>query len=272
VNIKEYILSGIVESYVLGLASAEERAEFENLCLQHPELVAARNNFELALEQQLLNQALVPATEVKEKVISAIQHQPSVNQTKIITMESANTNRSSSTLRWVAAASIILLLVCAYFAYDFYEKNQALESKLAQTGGSAGEIETKQKYLDSLQERLKKLEMVDDPNVAVVNLKGTEKAPKSSASVYWDSTSADVYLVAKNMPKLANDQQYQLWALIGGQPKDLGLFDVGDDGKIILKMTNTEKADAFAITIETRGNNTGKPNLEQLQTMGKASL
>jgi mRNA-degrading endonuclease toxin of MazEF toxin-antitoxin module len=47
---------------------------------------------------------------------------------------------------------------------------------------------------------------------------------------------------------------------------------VGDDGKIILKMTNTEKAVAFAITIESRGNNTGKPNLEQLQTMGKTAL
>jgi anti-sigma-K factor RskA len=272
VNIKEYISSGIIESYVLGLASAEERAEFESLCLKHPELVTARNNFELALEQQLLNQTIIPAVDVKDKVTSAIRHQPTVNQTKIITMESSNNNRSSSSMKWVAAASIVLLLVCAYFAYDFYEKNQALESKLAQTTGSAGEIETKQKYLDSLQQRLEKLEMVDDPNVAVVNMRGTEKAPKSSASIYWDSTSANVYLVAKNMPKLANDKQYQLWALIDGQPKDLGLFDVGNDGKIILKMTNTEKADAFAITIENRGNNTGKPNLEELQTMGKTSL
>jgi hypothetical protein len=36
-------------------------------------------------------------------------------------------------------------------------------------------------------------------------------------------------------------------------------------------MKNTQKADAFAITIESRGN-TGGPNLEQLQSMGKAKL
>src|SRR5690349_2517498 len=125
--------------------------------------------------------------------------------------------------------------------------------------------------------RMKQLEMVNDPNVAVVNLKGTEKAPKSSASVYWDSTSSNVYLVVKNMPKLANDKQYQLWSIINGQdgqlqPTSLGLFDVGDDGKIILKMeTGAKKADAFAITIEKRGNS-GGPTLEELQAMGKPQL
>ena len=107
--------------------------------------------------------------------------------------------------------------------------------------------------------------------MAVVNMVGTEKAPASSANVYWDSTSQNVYLVVKNMPKLASDKQYQLWALIDGQPKDLGLFDVQDENKLILKMNNTQKADAFAITIETRGNK-GGPTLEQLQTMGKTRL
>ena len=108
-----------------------------------------------------------------------------------------------------------------------------------------------------MDERIEKLEedtrIMKDPNMAVVNMVGTEKAPASSANVYWDSTSQNVYLVVKNMPKLASDKQYQLWALIDGQPKDLGLFDVQDENKLILKMNNTQKADAFAITIETRG-------------------
>ena len=127
-----------------------------------------------------------------------------------------------------------------------------------------------------MNDRLQKLEMVSDPNVAVVNLKGTQKAPQSSASIYWDSTSANVYLVVKNMPKLPNDKQYQLWSLINAQdgsmqPTSLGLFDVGDEKKLILKMDKAQKADAFAITIENRGNKEG-PNLEELQSMGKTGL
>src|SRR5262249_34843966 len=91
-----------------------------------------------------------------------------------------------------------------------------------------------------------------------------------AANVYWDTTSSNVFLVVKNMPLLASDKQYQLWALLDKKPSSLGLFDGGNQ-KIILKMNNTQKADAFAITIEKRGN-TGGPDLEQLQTMGKTKL
>ena len=266
-DIKEYISSGIIESYVLGLASPEERSEFEKLCAQYPELVAARIDFEIALEKKLLSLGIAPAAGVKEKVMSEIRQQSNVNQTKIIKMEKPNTTRSSSSLRWVAAASVILLLGSAYFAYDFYNKNKKLQTELDNSKGEQAKMD----------KRLKDLEMVTDPNVAVVNLKGTEKAPKSSASVYWDSTSASVYLVVKNMPKLPNDKQYQLWSIINGQdgqlqPNSLGLFDVGEDGKIILKVDKgAKKADAFAITIEKRGN-TGGPTLEELQVIGKPSL
>ncbi len=272
-NIKEYIASGVIESYVLGLSSAEERAEFDKLCQQYPELITARTDFEIALEQQLLSQASVPAGEVKEKVMGAVRQQSFVNQTKVITMESTNTNRGSSSLRWVAAAAVILLLAAAYFAFSFYSKNKDLEAKLA---GAKNEEGKKTDEVQKLNQDLNIEKMVTDPNVAVVSLKATEKAPKSAANIYWDTTASNVYLVVKNMPKLATDKQYQLWSIINGpggklEPTSLGLFDVGEDGKIILKMDGTKKADAFAITIETKGN-TGGPNLEQLQTMGKTSL
>jgi len=267
VDIKEYISSGIIESYVLGLASPEERSEFEQLCLVYPELAAARTEFEIALENRLMDLAVAPAEETKKKVMDSLRQQSSVNQTKIITMEKANTTRSSSSLRWVAAASVILLLGCVYLAYSFYSKNKKLESELTKTRDEQNKV----------KDQLKQLEMLTDPNVAVVNLKGTEKAPNTSASVYWDSTSASVYLVVKNMPQLPNDKQYQLWSIINGpggqlQPSSMGLFDVGADGKIILKIDKgAKKADAFAITIEKRGN-TGGPTLDSLQAMGKPNL
>jgi anti-sigma-K factor RskA len=263
VNVQEYISSGIVESYVLGLASTEEKSEFEKLCREYPELVTARNNFELALERHMAGLSSAPDVRLKEKVMNAIRQLSSVNQTKLINMEQSSTTRRGGIARFVAAASVILLLGAAYFAYKFYSENKDLKE-------SNEQLQTKIGTVDST------LRIMSDPNVAVVNLKGTEKAPKSSANIYWDSTAADVYLVVKNMPKLPSEQQYQLWAIINGQdgslqPTSLGLFDVGDDGKIILKMSNADKADAFAITIENKGN-TGGPNLEQLQSMGKARL
>jgi anti-sigma-K factor RskA len=262
-------MSGIIESYVLGLASDEERAEFEKYCREYPELVTARTAFEVALEKRLLSDS-VPGADLKEKVMNAIRQQSPVNQTKIITMQSSNT-RSSAPLKWMLAASVILLIGTAIWGYQLYSENKELKTgPTAKTGANDSIIRAN----DSIA---KLTELMQNPNVAVVTLAAMKPSPEApSANIYWDSTNANVYLVVKNMPKLPNNKQYQLWSILNNQdgslnPKSLGLFDMGDNKKLILKMDNAQKADAFAITIEDKGN-TGGPNLEQLQNMGKTKL
>jgi anti-sigma-K factor RskA len=267
VNIQEYISSGVVESYVLGLLTAQERFEFEQYCETYPELIAARESFELAIEKQAMENALTPPAYIKQRVWEAIHPKQESKPSKIISMEPASTRRSS--YGWLAAASVILFIVAGYFAYNFYSQNKELKATNA-------DLEKKFNRTDSLVNKmLEEQRMMTDPDVTVVNLVGTTPA-KASANIYWDSTSADVYMVVKNMPKLPSGKQYQLWSIINGpggqlQPNSLGLFDMGDDKKVILKMTNVKKADAFAITIEDKGN-TGGPTLEQLQSMGKTKL
>lgn len=267
-NIKEYISSGIVESYVLGLTNQKESAEFEQYCIQYEEVLTARTAFELQLEKHAIAHAITPPADTKERILKAIDtttsiNQSLINQSKVISMENnvSTPTRKNGSSRFLAAASIILLAGCALFAYNIYSENKTLKD-------SNKELKDKLTESDgNLKKILDEQKMVSNPDVTVVNLVGTQAAPKSSANIYWDSTSSDVYLVVKNMPKLPNDQQYQLWALINGKPKDLGVFDINDE-KVILKMSNTEKAEAFAITIEPKG---GKPSptLEKLQSMGK---
>jgi anti-sigma-K factor RskA len=258
VNIQEYISSGIIEAYVLGLASAEKRVEFEHRCTQYPELVEARKQFEEAIERQARENAPAPPAFLREKIWSEIQQSSS----KIITMEP--TTRRSTGLGWVAAASIILLLAAGYFAFKFYNESKVLKK-------NNDELTARANRTDSILNRIvEEQKAINNPNTIVVNLVATQKAQPSSASIYWDSTSSNVFMVVKNMPKLPSDKQYQLWALIDGKPKDLGLFDATEPN-VILKMNNTQKADAFAITVENRGNTAG-PTLEQLQSMGKTKL
>jgi anti-sigma-K factor RskA len=268
VNIKEYIESGIIEAYVLDLASESEKAEFEQLCAQYPELVAARRDFEEGLERHASAHAMQPPSGVKVKVLEAIgdtnkgaHERVSSNPSKIITMENENKKRSSGGTRFLAAASVILLIGLAWFSYQSYTQNADL-----------------QKTNDALREKLNTTErdlrnivtesnLLKDRNTTVVNMVGTKTAPPSSTNIYWDSTSSNVYLVVKNMPMLPSAKQYQLWALIDGKPKDLGTFDGSDKG-VILKMKNTQKAQAFAITIEQQGGSP-TPHLDSLQAMGK---
>jgi hypothetical protein len=199
----------------------------------------------------------VPPASVKEKLLATIRQDIPGGQSKIITMQT-ETPRRSSMLRFVAAASIILLAGAAYFAYNFYSKNKKLNDS----------VKNMQAEIDDMK---RFQEMSTRPTVNVVDLKPTTET-KASANVYWDSTNTDVYMVIKNLPKLPNDKQYQLWSIIKGaeglEPSSMGLFDVGEGQKVILKMPAVKKADAFAITIENRGNK-GGPDMNQIQTYGE---
>jgi anti-sigma-K factor RskA len=251
VNSKEYIASGIIESYVMGLASESERAEFEQMCAQYPELVEERRKFEESLETYASEQAVRPPKEVKAKILKAI-----------ITMENSKSPRSIGLLRFVAAAAVILLVGMVVLYYQVSQQNKDL--------ASANKALTERVNQDVVVLDRIKVEQTDVGNAIVVNMVGTKIAPKSSANVYWDSTNSKVYLVVKNMPQLASDKQYQLWALIDNKQKSLGVFDATDKN-IILKMGSTKKAQAFAITIEKKGGNP-TPTLDSLTSIGKTQL
>ena len=256
-NVQEYIESGIIESYVMGLASEPEKAEFERLCTLYPELVTARRKFEERLEGYAWENAVPPPPEVKVKVLEAIG-----KSSNIITMQKDKELPSSLMPKIVAGAAVVLLIGMAYLYYQTRQQNIDLTDTNSRLKVS---LDTTRNILQRIVDEQK--DLVSNPNVTVVNMVGTQVAPKSSANIYWDSASSNVYLVVKNMPKLPNDEQYQLWALIDNKPKDLGVFDATDD-KVILKMKNTQKAQAFAITIEQKGGSPS-PTLQKMQSMGK---
>jgi hypothetical protein len=78
VNIELYIQSGIVESYVLGLATASEREEFEQLMPHYPELKTVLSDFEYQLELFAIDNEIPPPPELREKIEARIREKPVV--------------------------------------------------------------------------------------------------------------------------------------------------------------------------------------------------
>jgi anti-sigma-K factor RskA len=71
------------------------------------------------------------------------------------------------------------------------------------------------------------------------------------------------------MPVNDKAHQYQLWALVGGKPVDLGVFDSGADTLTNIKeMKSLASADAFAVTLEPRGGSVN-PTMDQMMVIGK---
>jgi hypothetical protein len=108
VNLQDYILSGIIESHVLGLASPEESAEFERMCDAHSEVRAARQAFEIQLETSIQREKLNPPRELKSRIFSEIGMEKDAQSEKIPFRKPVLIPRIGFA-KYVAAASLVLL-------------------------------------------------------------------------------------------------------------------------------------------------------------------
>ena len=258
-NVQEYIASGVVESYVLGLTNEEEQHAFEQACARYPEVRAARETFELALEKQMMTGALKPPPEWKHAIALAAM-EPEKEETRVVSM----TEKRSNPWKYAAAAAVLLLVGSLIWNFTLLNKNKKIETELASINNEADS--TRQQLADMQ----KAMDLVEGmPHVKMANMKGMDPAPEANATVYWDSLSKDVYLLIHNLPLPASDKQYQLWALLDGKPIDLGVIPnevFVERKRLLLTMKNTIGAQAFAITLEKMG---GNPTPEgQMYTLG----
>ena len=262
-----YISSGILELYVMGSLEPEELAEVERMAQKHPEVLAAINDIRETLGEFGALHAQTPPPALRHKVlqtIAAVSAEERASETPVIALPSkAEVNIRYA--RIAIAASISLFLVSALTAVNFYMRWQEAASLANQLLAEKTQLAAESEVLQArANESSELLALIAKPDFRLVNLKGTENHPNASALVAWNPNSAEVYLWVNDLPKPSDDQQYQLWAIVDGQPQDAGVFELGQGS---LKMKEFGKAQAFAITLERKGGSP-TPNLAQLHVIG----
>ncbi|MBS1916262.1 MAG: anti-sigma factor [Bacteroidetes bacterium] len=270
-NVQEYISSGIVESCVLGLASADEQLEFERMCATSPEVNAAREAFELSLEKQAKEQAIAPPAILKNKIFNeiGIADTDGKKTAPVSTVIKAPVVKMGW-LRYVAAAAILLLMGSTALNLYFYKQYQKYSSQYDALVASQTQMAYDNKALQTkLQGYESAMGHIKDPGMAVIKMPAVAKSPDpaSMATVYWDTKSKDVYLMVNNLPQPVSDKQYQLWAIVDGKPVDAGVLDM-QEGMTFAKMKNIPKAQAFAITLEKHGGS-DIPTMSAMYVLGK---
>jgi anti-sigma-K factor RskA len=256
VNVKEYISSGILESYALGELTTDERTSVEQNLARYPELRAELSAIELMQEKLLMQAGIPPRKKLREKVIQRLEEK---SPAKVVQLQSTE----SSFWKWAAAASIIVALVTTYLAFEYRSRWQKAEQLALLSREESQRIASQYNRVKNMEEEL---QIVADPDMKKVVLHGTTNAPEAMATVYWGESSEHVYIKVNKLKALEANNQYQLWAIINGKPVDAGVFNAKDEGMV--KMKNIGKgATTFAVTIEPRGGNTS-PSLGTMQVAG----
>ena len=265
-DIKAYIQSGIIESFVLGLTTTEEAAEVSMLSTQHPEIKMAIDDFSLSLEKNALDNAVTPAPEIKSKLLTALEDEFENEKLASVPFNDHQTYFQSTVKLWqfAAAAAILLFVVSAglnIYIYNNYKSAynnyQALliEKNSLQANNDI--------YQTKMNELTKSLQMMGDTVMKVVAMKSV-KHTNDLATIYWNTKTKDVYLLQNSLPQTISTKQYQLWAIVNGKPVDAGVIDACTG---LCKMKNIPNAQAFAITLENKGGSP-TPTLSAMYVMG----
>lgn len=273
-HVNEYIESGIIESYVLGLANEQEAAELEQLATTYSEIKSAINRFETEMENYALNHATPPPAVVKENIwqalanewnteeesdSSATLHQPEVS-TPIITM-------AQNTAKWkyIAAASVILLVASVMLNYKWYASFRESDTKYQALLLEKNSLEAgNDLYKTKLDETLQSMALLQNKDLLAIKLLAIKGKEGNEATVYWNKNTGDLYLYETAMSNVPAGKQYQLWALVDGKPVDAGVFG-GCNG--LCKMKNIPRAQAFAVTLEKEGGSEA-PTLAAMYVLG----
>lgn len=267
-NTKEYISSGIIESYILGLASAEEAGILECVMKNNAEVKAAFDEAQKTLEDLATAQAVTPPTDLKSKIWNKIQQEQTAEEKQTVfaadipaarPQEEIKIQGNSNWKTFAIAASVLFLISIAGNLFWMNEQ--------AQTKKEIAGIQAEKRTQDFAMEKMnRKMEMVSNPDMKMVMLKGVEKHTDSKAMVFWDTKTKAVYLDAEKLPKAPEGMQYQLWAIEDGKPVNAGMYTEEKDSKIAL--ANIPKAQAFAITLEKQGGSP-IPTMENMYVMGE---
>lgn len=253
-----------------GLTTAEETRQVQDWAALYPEVATELAAIEAAVEAQAMAQALAPAAHIKDQLMVTLV----ADKQATILPPTMSVVRPASTLiwKWVAAASVALLLVGAYMAYGMYNKNKQYETQLAQSQQrldsslAASKLQQQQFLLGHHH-----MEEMMAGEITAVALHKTKNAPDDcTAQVFWNKKTGEVFIDPCRMTAAPSGKSYQLWAIVNGKPVDAGLVKTGSvqDKYSIQKMKEFKEAQAFAITLEKEGGS-ATPTLEQTYVVGE---
>lgn len=267
-DIKQYITSGILELYVLERLDPAQMREVEANALSHPEIREEITKIEQVLEAFAIAAAPEVSPEILDRLLEETANRPIEPSAKQVPKTPVEKTVASTSYAWIAWLLAALALAGLLYAYtqlgnrtsELLEVQQEMETLRA-------DCDESQEVLRNTQQRINEL---TNPATRSIILSGTENNPDKNAIVYYNTETNKTLFKASNLPPPPAGKQYQLWAIDGGGPKDLGVLALDLSGEAVLEVPFLPGVAAFAITLEDEG---GKPapDLTALQVIGNVS-
>lgn len=264
-NKEEFLKSGLVEQYALGLTSPEESRLVEHFLDNYPEVRTKMNGVHKTVEQYAAKYAVPPPKRLKQRILSEIQSEeedfnfdeadaipdPPVFVAENPTSSAITTTTSFSKYLFFSLAGIffialIVIVMLLWQQQKLKNSNSALSGQLATFQSQYDALQKEKTFTKTI------LDQIENGDFNIVHLRGQGVAADAHAVVYWNSDRQKVFVKLLHMPTLPEDRQYQIWADVHGTMRSVGLLNYINE---LQEVQFVEAADSLNITMEPLGGN-----------------
>ena len=244
-KITTFLNSGLLEKYLLGETTSVETEMVESYISKYPEVQNAYSSLQFNLEVVAKSNAVEAPKSILNNILDELDEKPVVNLNKKA--------KYKSWYKFSVAASIAALIF-AGTSYLFYNQNQKLSEEnqvvVDEIFDLRSDIEKNNMMLDNVMRQLLKL---NNPETEKYIIKGNERAKDLKTIAYINPEEKTSMIDIVSLPKLPEEQCYQIWAELQGKMVSLGILDKAD--RKLRPIPFTENALALNITIEPKGGN-----------------
>ncbi len=252
-KITTFLNSGLLEKYLLGETTSTETEMVETYISKSIEVQNAYNTLQFNLEVVAKSNAVEAPKSILNNILEELDEQPVIKM---------NTTKKYKSWYKFSVAASVAALIFAGTSYLFYAQNQKLSNEnqmvVDEIFDLRSDIAQNNRMLDNVMRELLKL---NNPETEKYIIKGNERAKNLKTVAYINPKEKTSMIDVVSLPKLPEEQCYQIWAELQGKMVSLGILSEMD--RQLKTLPYTENALALNITIEPKGGNTNA-SLENL--------
>jgi len=245
-----FLMSGLLEKYVLGSTTPKENLEVEHYISIYPEIEEEYNKLQDNLEIMAKANAVEAPKFILDAVLEEIKDKP------VIALQPV-----ASKTPWYSIAASVAALIFAGSALLLFIHNKALVRENQVVVDEIFDLRNDiQKNNDRLDEVMRQFMKLNNPETEKYVLRGNERAKNLKTVAYINAVDKTSMIDIVELPQLPEDQNYQIWAELQDRMVNLGILDPSN--KKLQSIPYMENALGLSITIEQKDNHSNLATAE----------
>ena len=242
-NNQDYISSGIIEQYVLGLCNEKEQSELNLLRKQDPLFDAAILQFEIELEEKMMRHSFLPGIATDDRILQTLQSFSPQIEAPIVPTATVVPKKVAkfSFVKIAAAASFLLFAVSAIYNYTQYNENKTQAALLAASKQIPASLPAAN------------YEILKNPTITPIAMMGQGYHAICRCTMFWDKNTGKAYVMVHHLVPSGDNYDYQLWATVNGKQVSVGTINDAIRDRFIELSGMPENANEFIVTLEKKG-------------------